>query len=193
MATYPKDRFDSVPDDLLRTGAHRGPTKRGSGWITFAWAALATGLIVLLGVGALALHDGKLADAPFALSTSSTPSTPSAMSAAPSIAPSPTVVPKLNPTIAITVLNGTPTARLANEVGDQLVKDGWGGAAIGRGSRANATTKTVTATVVYYSDPANEGAARALVQSLKVGSILLSQNYVASPLTVVLGSDYRLP
>jgi hypothetical protein len=49
----------------------------------------------------------------------------------------------------------------------------------------------VDKTVVYYSDPANEGAARALVASLKVGEVRLSKDYPASPITVLLGSDYR--
>ncbi len=187
MATYPKDRFDNVPDDLLRTGAHRGPAKRGRGWVAFAWAALATGLIVLVGVVGLAAANGKLDELPFF------PSTPTPTVAAPSVTPTPTAAPTLNPTISITVLNATPTAGLANKVGDALVKDGWRGAALGVGSRANAATTDVKATVVYYSHPANEGAARALVQSLKVGSILLSQVYTASPLTVVIGSDYKLP
>jgi len=46
---------------------------------------------------------------------------------------------------------------------------------------------------VYYTDPANEGAARALVASLKVGTIVLSKVYTESPITVVLGSDYKTP
>lgn len=187
MPTYPKDRFDSVPDDLVRTGAHRGPTKRGRGWVAFAWAALATGIIVLVGLVGLAAATGKLSELPFFLTT------PTPTVVVPTITPTPTVAPKLNPTISITVLNATTTAGLANKVGDNLVKQGWGGAALGVGSRANATTTDVKATIVYYSDPANEGAARALVQSLKVGSILLSPVYSASPLTVVVGSDYKLP
>ncbi|MCU1414100.1 MAG: hypothetical protein JWN80_1440 [Microbacteriaceae bacterium] len=183
MATYQRDRFDSVPDDLLRTGAHRGPQKRGRGWITFAWAALATGILVVVGLLGLAIVNGKLAN-PFASSSVAASATPT---------PTPTMTPLLNPTIAITVLNGTATANLANSVGDNLVKQGWGGAAQGVGSRANASATDVKQTVVYYSDPANEGAARALVLSLKVGTIQLSDVYSQSPLTVVIGSDYKLP
>jgi len=47
MATNAPDRFDHVPDDLLRTGAHRAAPKSGRGWIAFAWAALATGVPAL--------------------------------------------------------------------------------------------------------------------------------------------------
>jgi hypothetical protein len=184
MATYQKDRFDRVPDDLLRTGAHRGPQKRGRGWIAFAWAALATGILVVVGLFGLAVVNGKLADIPFLTPQSSASATPT---------PTPVAAPQLNPTIAITVLNGTAVSDLANKVGDNLVTQGWGGAALGVGSRANAATTDIKQTVVYYSDPANQGAARALVLSLKVGTIQLSDAYSQSPLTVVIGSDYKLP
>jgi len=60
-------------------------------------------------------------------------------------------------------------------------------------SRANTAKPDVVKTTVYYTDPANEGAARALVTSLKVGTIVLSKVYTESPITVVLGSDYKTP
>jgi hypothetical protein len=184
MATYQKDRFDSVPDDLLRTGAHRGPAKRGRGWIAFAWAALATALLVVIGLLGLAAVNGKLSSLPFFAA---------AASPTPTATLTHTASPLLNGTIPITVLNGTPASGLANQVGDNLVAQGWGGAALGIGSRSNASTADIKQTVVYYSDPANEGAARALVLSLKVGKIQLSDVYPQSPITVVIGSDYKLP
>ena len=186
MANYQKDRFDSVPDDLLRTGAHRGPAKRGRGWIAFAWAALATGILVVIGLFGLAVVNGKLADIPFFGGASSASPTPT-------VTPIATAAPLLNAKLPITILNGTPTTGLANTVGDNLVKQGWAGAALGTGSRANAATNDIKQTVVYYSDPANEGAARALVLSLKTGTIKLSDVYTQSPITVVIGSDYKIP
>jgi hypothetical protein len=180
MATYQKDRFDSVPDDLLRTGAHRAVPKKGRGWIGFAWAALATGVLVAAGLLGLSLINGSL-ELPFL---------DDEVSAAPTPSETPTAEPVLNPEIPITVLNGTATAGLAGQVGDNLVAQGWNGASIELGSRANAAQRDIEKTVVYYSDPANEGAARALVLSLKVGEIKLSDVYTTSPLTVVLGADY---
>jgi hypothetical protein len=186
MATYQKDRFDSVPDDLLRTGAHRGPARKGRGWIGFAWAALATGVLVLAGLFGLSVITGKLSiDLPFL-----------AASASPTPTPTPTSTiaeAKIDPAVPITILNGTSTAGLANLVGDTLVKEGWGGASSTVGSRANAATRDITKTVIYYNDPSHEGAARALLVSLKVGSIALSKVYPDSPITVVLGSDYKAP
>ncbi|MET4781285.1 LytR C-terminal domain-containing protein [Glaciihabitans sp. UYNi722] len=184
MATYPKDRFDSVPDDLLRTGAHRGPARKGRGWIAFAWAALATGVLVAGGLYGLSVVTGRI-DLPFAAAPSK--------SSMPTPSVSPTAEAKLNPTIAITVLNGTSTAGLAVGAGNNLVTQGWGGASPDIGTRASASSTTIKKTIVYYSDPANEGAARALVLSLKVGDVALSDAYTEAPLTVVLGSDYVLP
>jgi hypothetical protein len=185
MATKSTDRFDSVPDDLLRTGAHRAAPKRGRGWIAFAWAALATGVLVAAGLFGLAVIRGTI-DLPFAAPSASTTPTPTPT-------PTPTIEAKIDPALAITVLNGTATKGLATAAGNDLVKQGWAGAAEGIGSRTNAGSSNISKTVVYYSDAANEAAARAMVLSLKIGEIRLSAAYPGSPITVVLGSDYVPP
>jgi hypothetical protein len=199
MATKPTDRFDSLPDDLLRTGAHRAAPKRGAGWIAFAWAALATGVLVAVGLSGLAVIRGTI-DLPFAtprmtggpaITPTSTPSPTSTLS--PTSTPSPTIQAKIDPALAITVLNGTTTKGLATATGNYLVKQGWTGASAKIGSRTNAPTSNVTKTVVYYGAAANEAAARAMVLSLKIGEIRLSQAYPGSPITVLLGSDYLPP
>jgi hypothetical protein len=132
-------------------------------------------------------------DIPFLSAT--TPIASSSASVAPSITPTPTPTPTptINPALAITVLNGTSTKGLANAVGDNLVKQGWLGASTSKGSRSNTATPTITKTVVYYGDAANESAAKAMALSLKIGTAELSTAYPNSPLTVVLGTDYVLP
>lgn len=182
MANFPKDRFDSVPEDLLRVGAHRAPARKGRGWVTFAWAAFATLVLIAAGLYGLSVLKGGV-QLPFA-QTSQTPTA----SATPK--PTPTASPKLDPTAPITILNGTTTVGLATTVGDYLVKQGWTGAGTDLGTRANASSNTVTKTIVYYRTAADEAAARALVQSLKVGEVRLSNNF-NDRLTVVLGSDYK--
>lgn len=207
--TFPPDRFDEIPVGLTRVGAHRTLPKRGRGWVAFAWAALATGILVAAGVVTLTLFTDSLKfTLPFtSLGTSgsvSVSATASANASATSpatesatVSPSPRVVetadPVLDPKVPITVLNGTKTPRLANTVGDSLVASGWGGAATGIGSRATATSSAVKLTVVYYSDAANEAAARALVQQLKVGSVKFGSEYPSTPITILLGADYRAP
>ena len=192
MATTSTDRFDSVPDDLLRTGAHRAAPKRGRGWIAFAWAALATGVLVVAGLFGLAVIRGTINlpfTSPSAGATVKPTSTPPPTSTA---TPTPTAA-KINPALAITILNGTKTKGLAALAGDSLLKQGWSGASSGIGTRGNASSSDITKTVVYYGDAANVSAARAMVLSLKVGEIRLSPAFPQSPITVVLGSDYVPP
>lgn len=192
MATRtPTDRFDDLPDGLDRVGAHRAPERRGRGWIAFAWAALATGLLVGAGVVGLSLFTDSIRNIELPFSSNAGEAT--SPEGAPSEEASPSVTPAIDPAIPITVLNGTATEGLANNVGDLLESQGWDGAALGVGSRSSAATTDVATTVVFYLDPANEGAALALLDTLGAGEIRLSQDYPSSPVTVLLGADYELP
>lgn len=178
---FPKDRFDVIPDDVQRVGAHRAPHQKGRGWIGFAWAAIATILLIGVGVFGLYLINGSIA---FNGSPAGTPS-PTVTST-----PTPTITPTVNPKLNVTVLNGTTTAGLANQVGDALAAKGWKVA-----SRANASQSNITTTVVYYSDPKNAGAALGAAQSLPGATTALTQDFVetGADLTVVVGSDYKAP
>lgn len=189
MATKSTDRFDSVPDDLLRTGAHRASPRSGRGWIAFAWAALATGVLVAVGLFGLSVLRGTI-DLPF---TTPFSSAHASASVTPTPTPTPTPEAKVNPALAITVLNGTKTKGLAATVGNFLVAKGWSGASEQIGSRTNASSTDIVKTVVYYGDAANEPAARAMLLTLKVGGIRLSAAFPGSPITVVLGSDFVVP
>jgi hypothetical protein len=179
MATHPHDSFDDLPPDVLRVGAHRAPAKKGRGWFGVLWALLATILLIGIGIFGLAYVNGDL---PFQQPEPLPVNTPT---------PSPTAEPVIDPAVPITILNGTPTPGLATVVGDALVAQGWDGAKLGVGSRANAATTDIEETVVYYSDPSFEGAARGLVLALGVGDIRLSNDYPNSDVTVVVGADYR--
>ncbi|HEV7811793.1 MAG TPA: LytR C-terminal domain-containing protein [Leifsonia sp.] len=174
---YPKDRFDTSPDDLSRVGAHRTPRPKGRGWIGFGWAALATVVLVGLGIFGLSLVNGSIS---FQGSTTSASPTPTPT-------PTPTIVPTVDPNLSVFVLNGTTTTGLANTVADKLTAAGWKVS-----SRANASDNTLSQTMVYYSDPKNEAAALGLAQSLPGAKVAVTQDYVATgaDLTVVIGSDY---
>ncbi len=184
MAETPHDRFDDVPRGVLRVGAHRAPRKKGRGWLGLGWAVLATVILTTAGlIGLAAINNNINFDLPF-FPGEQGPETPTPTQ-------TPTAEPTLAPDVPLTILNGTPTAGLANQVGDALVAQGWGGAAVGVGSRANAATRDIEETIVYYADPTYEGAARGLVLALGVGDIRLSTDYPGSPITVVIGADYR--
>ena len=185
MAAYPQDRFDQLPDDLKRIGAHRGPRKKGGGWIGFAWALLATGVLIFGGLWGLSKFVGVDVGLPIFQAAPTPTPTPTA---------TPTADPVLDPTtidparkISVTVLNGTAVVGLEDTVGAALTSVGWS-----VNGMATAGEKDVAKTVVYYSDPANEDVARGVVVTLGKGEIRLvaADVFPASPLTAVIGLDY---
>jgi len=184
MATRIRDRFDDIPDDLPRVGAHRAPAEAARRWIAVAWAALATVVLVAGGLFALSLLNPDLDLRPGG--DSAAPGEP--VDPAPE---QPDVQPMLDPAVPITVLNGTATGGLASQVGDALVAQGWEGASADVGSRANAAADDVERTQVFYNDPTNEAAARMLIQHLGVGELRLSNDYPAAPIVVLIGADYE--
>ena len=188
MASYEKDQFDRIPDDLQRVGAHRAPKKRGGGWIGFGWAVLATGVLVVVGLYSVSHFLGISVNIPF-LQAAATPT--------PTLTPMPAAHPLTDPTkidpkrqISITVLNGTPTAGQETTVAATLTKAGWPVT-----SSALASQKDIKETFVYYSDPKNEDIARGLVIALGIGKIRLisPDTFPGIPLTIVLGADYGAP
>ena len=186
MANFPHDPFDDLPADLARVGAHRAPPRRGRGWIRFAWAALATGVLVAGGLFGLSRFDThfKLGLPNLGGSTAT---------AAPSASTTPTAQPITNPSsvpaslkLTISVLNGTSTDGLQNKAGDAIKAAGWPDPA-----RANSTTRTEKTTVIYYSSAEYEGVARGLAALLGVGAdVQLTDAFPGAPVTIVLGADY---
>jgi hypothetical protein len=183
-SNFPKDRFDDVPRKLDRVGAHRAPVKRGKGWVTFWWALAATVVLVAIGVlGLFYLNDRLNFTLPGAntstSSASAAPTTPS------------TAEPTLDPSLSITVLNGTPGTGVASGLGETLTEAGWS-----VGATSNADTETVPATIVYYADASLEGAARgvlgAIVGTIPTATILLSSDFAdtGADITVVVGNDF---
>jgi hypothetical protein len=196
MPDFPRDRFDDVPDDLLRVGAHRTPARRGRAWVWIGWTALVSGLLVGAGVLALMVQNGTLpffgdGDTEADGSSSSASADPSASGASPSETPtevSPITDPSaLDPALAtaltVTVLNGTTQAGLAASVGEQLTDIGWP-----VGATSNASSSDVGTTTVYYTTPDYEGVARGIVEQLGAGTVAASDSFEA-PVTVVIGAD----
>jgi hypothetical protein len=182
MARFTEDSFDHLPPHRDRVGAHRGAKPRGRGWIVFAWAALATALLVGAGVTYLAVINNNIQfiDALGGSSSSAAPTeTPT---------PTPVVTPVTDGTLDVTVLNGTDNAGLAGRVGQAAVDAGWK-----VGTMANASSTDFATTTVYYADPADEGAALGLAQVLGNVATEQSTSFPGAALTVVLGMDYAGP
>jgi hypothetical protein len=188
MASYPKDRFDDLPEDLVRVGAHRAPKKRGGGWIAFAWAALATGVLVVGGLYGLSRIDSSISfDLPGIAEATEEPTTPTPIA-------TPTAEPLTDPAaidparaITITVLNGTPVPGTLAAAADALAAAGWP-----VGGRAAADATDIETTIVYYSNPLDEDIARGLVGALGVGDVRESTAFLGAPITIVLGADYTV-
>jgi hypothetical protein len=185
MANFPQDRFDEVPSDLKRVGAHRSPRKRGRGAIAFAWAALATGLLVVGGLYGLSRVNPDIS---FQLPNFGGGDEPVA-SPSPTVSQVPPVtdpatVPK-DLKLTISVLNGSSVDDLEDTAGDAIKDAKWPNPA-----RIVAGSREIQTTTVYYAGADFEGIARGLLQLLGVeGAVQLTDKYSA-PITIVLGEDY---
>lgn len=189
MASFPRDQFDDVPDGDRRVGAHRAPARSGRGWIAFAWAALATGVLVVAGLFALSRLDSSFQIGLPGLAGSDGAAASSSASAAPTATPitDPSAVPSdLAASLSISVLNGTSEDSLDDKAGDQIKNAGWPDPA-----RADSSSHTEKTTTVYYSDARYEGVARGIAKLLGVSQVQLSDAFPGATITVVLGSDYK--
>jgi hypothetical protein len=195
---FPRDRFDDVADGP-RVGAHRGAQRRGRGWIAFAWAALATGVLVGIGVLVLALLNGSYSfngsDSPSASTSASATAKPSATSepSASSSAGSGSAgagsaaaaTPAQQGTTTVVVLNGTTTTGLASRASAALTGAGWNVASTG-----DAGTTGSTATIVYYQQASQAAVAQGIAKQLGVTAVRQSAAFPNADVSVVLGADY---
>ena len=191
MPKFDRDRFDDVPADLDRVGAHRAEKRPGSGWIGFAWAALAVGVLVGAGVVYLGVANNSFqfvnpsssstaeAGAAETDTATSTPTPSASESVAPLTDPS-----QVDPAVTVTVLNGTATAGLAGAASERLEAEGWV-----VGTQGNASERVSTSTV-YYSSAADEAVALGLAQQLGIADVELTDAFPGASVTIVLGADY---
>ena len=194
MAKHPRDRFDEVPGDLQRVGAHRAVARRGRGWVVVAWCALAVGVLVGAGVVYLGVaNDSFQFVSPTSDETSEagseTPGDGSTDATDGPTTPVETVAPadpaSVDPDVTtITVLNGTTTSGLASRASLALAEAGWTVAGQGNADGTGAST------IVYYVDAADEAVARGVARDLGASTVELSDAFPDSSVTAVLGADY---
>ncbi len=186
MATFPPDQFDELPQDVLRVGAHRGPPMKGRGWIAFAWAALATGVLVIGGLYGLSRIDAAYNfELPFA-------GEPVGPVEEPTPEPTIAIEPVTDPTtivdreIVITVLNGTRFPGREQSAATILSDGQWS-----VGLTAEASVNTIEESVVYYQFAEDEDVALGIALALGIEATRLSDAFPGAKITVVIGSDFE--
>ena len=188
MPQFDRDRFDDVPRDQSRIGSHRAVPRPGRRWIAFAWAALATGLLVGAGVVWLAVANQSFQFTNPLTSESSVPEAGPSDEAEPEAeaTPTPTAADPstVDPTVTtLTVLNATDTSGLAAGAADTLTEAGW---TVGSQGNANDTAPT---SIVYYGSDDDEGVALGVAQALGIDATQQTDAFPGAAVTVVLGED----
>ncbi|BDV31308.1 LytR C-terminal domain-containing protein [Microbacterium terricola] len=182
-STYPRDRFDDLPADAGRIGAHRAENPRMNGWVVMIWAVVATVVLVAAGILGTLLATGRidLFPAPEATVAST---------------PAPEITPVLDPTYTVLVLNATSQDGLATEVKTEIEAAGWAAEDV---LASEASQDDFETTTVYYAFEEDAAAAAGLADVLGGALVAQSDQYLQTAagegdeqpkqLTVVLGMD----
>lgn len=162
-STFPRDRFDDLPADAGRVGAHRAENPRLRGWIIFLWAAIATLALIIAGIFGSLVVSGRI-------TFGSGPAPVPAVSAEPA---TPAVV---DTSYSVVVLNGTADEGLAAAVRDQIVAAGWPDEGVETG---DSDSTDFAQTTIYYLRDTDEAAAQGLAQAL--GGTQIAQSDFLQP------------
>lgn len=162
-STFPRDRFDDLPADSGRVGAHRAENPRLRGWIVFLWAAIATLVLIIAGIFATLVVSGRIS-----LGSDTAPS--------PTVSAEPTIPAVVDTSYSVVVLNGTSDSGLAASVRDQIVAAGWSGENVETG---NSDSTDFAQTTVYYLRDSDEAAAEGLAQT--IGGAQIAQSDFLQP------------
>lgn len=173
-----KDRFDDLPLEGGRIGAHRAENPRLRGGIVVLWSIVAIVVLVTLGIFGTLIATGRVTLFP---SPSATPTTVA------------TAEPVVDTSTRVTVLNATTQSGLAGALAQTIVDAGWAADNVTAGDAGSSDFPTTT---VFYSNPAEEGAARGLAQVIGGAAVALSDAYKdlaggdgSTLLVVVIGVD----
>ncbi|GAA1994817.1 hypothetical protein GCM10009777_33310 [Microbacterium pumilum] len=145
-------------------------------WVVLLWAAVATIVLVVLGIFGTLLASGRIELFP----------TPQ-----PTVTPVPTVEPVVDTSYEVVILNATPQDGLATQMKDVVVAAGW---PIDNVLASEAGSDDFPETTVYYLAPEDQAAAAGLAGVIGGALVVQSDTYQpADPavpqLTVVIGLD----
>lgn len=181
---YEKDRFDDVPADLKRRGAHRSPRTRLSKLSSWLVAIAAVIVLVGVGVGVMWFIDGQVRfsaggqDSPAATTTEAAPSDETTPTPEGPVATKDTSIP-------VQVLNGAGQGGLATAGSKELDASGWNVTTVDDADASDYAT-----TLVVVTDESELGAAMGVVQDLGFGTAAVNPAKATSgEITVILGKD----
>ncbi|QLD10850.1 LytR C-terminal domain-containing protein [Microbacterium oleivorans] len=181
--TYPKDRFDELPADLARVGAHRAENPRLRASVLLFWSAVAVLVLVAAGIFGTLVVTGRISLFPTSSSTAPAAEAPAA------------AAPVVDTSYPVLILNATTERGLANSVADVVVAAGWSAETVDAGEAGSQDFPTTT---IYYLTVEDEGAARGLAEVIGGADVELSDAYPGpadadgapgKQLTIVLGAD----
>lgn len=155
----PKDRFDDLPADHGRIGAHRAENPRLRGGIVLLWSAIATVVLVAVGIFGTMMATGRIALFPTPESTATAPAAAEA---------------EIDTSYSVIVLNATPQQGLAGDVRAQVLDAGWKADDV---LDSEASADDFKTTTVYYAFPEDEGAARGLAEAIGGAEVVLNDSY----------------
>lgn len=177
QSSYPRDRFDDVPRDPARVGAHRAQRPRGRWIVVLLWWLLAVGILTGGGILAfLALSNTNSIDLPDP-PTASGQQTEEAVTG------------EIDTSYRVLVLNGTDDAAAVDGVSQSILEAGWTDDMI---TQLDSDATDFEQTTVYYVEADDEAAARGLADHLGVTQVTQSEEFAEMSeggLTVVVGLD----
>lgn len=179
MSNYPKDRFDDLPVDLDRRGAHRAPRSRGAKLASFLWGLAAVAVLVIFGLIAMNIIDNIVSGRAGGEQPAATETT----GASPTATPTPT--PAVDPNLSLTVLNGTDIGQVATNYTAKLEEKGWTVDVTDGADSSNYDTTTV-----YFPNEATKAAAEQIVSDIGGGTTSMSPEIAGEgQIVVVIGYD----
>jgi hypothetical protein len=190
MPDFPPDRFDDLPRDSVRVGAHRAPRNRGATWRLVGIGAAACVVLVVVGLAGLAAIDDRLElDIPVLTAPPDGgpdgPTGPGESGVEPITNAADATLPN---DFTITILDGTGSMGRGPQAQSALDARGWP-----VGTVTQAAVSDIEETVVYYTSADLEAVARGMVELLdNVAEIELTDVFPGAPITIVLGTDYEL-
>lgn len=170
------DSFDKVQRSR-RVGVHRKPRKRGAGWMRLLWIILATAVLSAIGIILVVIGPENLL----------LPQGGTSQEAV--VEEEEQVTPRVDPETTVTILNGTSTAGLGDEVATIITEDELGTVEF----VGNAADQSAKISAIFFSKPEDEALALGLGQKLGGISPYLREEYASygTQLIVLIGADYK--